>query len=167
MALKRLTGRALRYGDNINTDIIIPAKYLNTTDITVLAKHAMEPLDPEFKQKASTYNILVAGKNFGCGSSREHAAIVLKAAGIQAIIARSYARIFFRNAINQGIPALQIKDSSTDIDQGDLLDIDLESWKLRDISKGKTMELSRLPDFLLDVLSSGGLTNYLKKRKSW
>jgi 3-isopropylmalate/(R)-2-methylmalate dehydratase small subunit len=167
MALKRLTGRALRYGDNINTDIIIPAKYLNTTDITVLAKHAMEPLDPEFKQKASTYNILVAGKNFGCGSSREHAAIVLKAAGIQAIIARSYARIFFRNAINQGIPALQIKDSSTDIDQGDLLDIDLESWKLRDISKAKTMELSRLPDFLLDVLSSGGLTNYLKKRKSW
>lgn len=165
--MKRLTGRALRYGDNINTDIIIPAKYLNTTDITVLAKHAMEPLDPEFKQKASTYNILVAGKNFGCGSSREHAAIVLKAAGIQAIIARSYARIFFRNAINQGIPALQIKDPSTGIDQGDLLDIDLESWKLRDISKGKTMELSRLPDFLLDVLSSGGLTNYLKKRKSW
>lgn len=162
-----VSGRALRYGDNINTDVIIPAKYLNITNIATLAEHAMEPLDPEFKRKVSTCNILVAGRNFGCGSSREHAAMVLKAAGIKAIFAESYARIFFRNAINQGIPAFEIKDSSSDIDEGDFLELDLNSWKLRDLTKARTIEVSRLPDFLVDILASGGLVDYLKKRRAW
>lgn len=162
-----VSGRALRYGDNINTDVIIPAKYLNITNIATLAEHAMEPLDPEFKRKVSTCSVLVTGKNFGCGSSREHAAMVLKVAGIRAILAESYARIFFRNAINQGIPAFEIKDSSSDIDEGDFLELDLNSWKLRDLTKARTIEVSRLPDFLVDILASGGLVDYLKKRRAW
>jgi len=165
--LNNVSGRALRYGDNVNTDVIIPAKYLNTTDIATLAEHAMEPLDPEFRRKVSTCNILVVGRNFGCGSSREHAAMVLKAAGIQAILAESYARIFFRNAINQGIPAFEIRGLSSDVDQGDLLELDLNLWKLRNLTKAITIELSRLPDFLMDILASGGLVNYLKKRRTW
>lgn len=165
--MNNVSGRALRYGDNINTDVIIPAKYLNTTDIAILAEHAMEPLDPDFKRKTSTCNILVAGKNFGCGSSREHAAMVLKAAGIRAILAESYARIFFRNAINQGIPAFEIRGSSSDIDEGDLLEIDLNSWKLTNLTKARTIELSRPPEFLMDILTSGGLVSYLKKHRTW
>jgi len=165
--LKDISGKALRYGDNVNTDLIIPARYLNITDASVLAEHAMEDLDPQFRQKAATYGILVAGKNFGCGSSREHAVLVLKASGIKAILAESYARIFFRNAINQGIPTFEVEGTSDGFGEGDQLELDLKSWTVRNLTKARSSGLRPLPDFMMSILESGGLVSYLKERREW
>lgn len=165
--MNAISGKALLYGDNIDTDVIIPARYLTTIDVSILAEHAMEDIDPDFKKKAAMCCILIAGKNFGCGSSREHAALVLKAAGIRAIVAESYSRIFFRNAINQGIPTFELERPSNDFEQADDLELDLNSWTLRNLSKAKSIRLRHLPDFLMDILASGGLVNYLKSRKAW
>jgi len=156
-----INGRAHRYGDNIDTDRIIPGKYTKTLDISSLADHVMEDLDPHFKQKFRIGDILVAGDNFGCGSSREQAPIALKAAGISCIIARFYARIFFRNAINIGLPVLEVPNH--EIQDGDALEIDMENGIVRNLSQGDLHQSTQLPKVMMDIVAEGGLVPYLRK----
>ena len=156
-----IKGKAHRYGDNIDTDRIIPGKYTKTLDIASLADHVMEDLDPDFKQKFKAGDIVVAGDNFGCGSSREQAPVALKAAGVSCIVARFYARIFFRNAINIGLPVLEVPDH--DIEDGDELEIDMEAGVVRNLTKGKAHDSTRLPKVMMDIVAEGGLVPYLKK----
>jgi len=156
-----INGRAHRYGDNIDTDRIIPGKYTKTLDISSLADHVMEDLDPHFKQKFRIGDILVAGDNFGCGSSREQAPIALKAAGISCIIARFYARIFFRNAINIGLPVLEVPNHQ--IQDGDALEIDMENGIVRNLSQGDLHQSTQLPKVMMDIVAEGGLVPYLRK----
>jgi len=155
-------GKVLKFGDKIDTDIIIPARYLKYTDPQYLAQHAMEPIDPEFYKKASAGVILVAGKVFGMGSSREQAAIALKAAGVRAIIAESFARIFYRNAINNGLPAIVLPDATKLINQDDYVKVNVETGEIvvngQKVYKGKG--ISGMP---LEILKAGGLLEYLKK----
>ena len=157
-----ISGRAHVFGDDVNTDVIIPAMYLNTFDAGFLAKHAMEGLDPDFVSKVTPGDILVAGSNFGCGSSREHAPIAIKASGISAVVARSFARIFFRNAINIGLPALAADASSAR--DGDRLEIILEEGRIRNVDRGETYEFTPLPGFLLSILEDGGLLEHTRRR---
>jgi len=157
-----LRGRVFKYGDDISTDHIIPGRYYHLrSNLPELAKHAMEDADPEFTKKVRPGDFIVAGKNFGMGSSREHAAIVLKLAGVGAVIAKSFARIFFRNAINNGLPVL-IADTDK-IDDGDELEIDLEKGIIRDITKGIELKTQPLPEIMIKILNAGGLVKYLKK----
>jgi len=163
--LKIIRGRVIKYPDSVDTDAIIPARYLNITDSRELAKHVFEDYDPKFRLKVKTHPIIVAGGNFGCGSSREHAVIALKTAGVKAIVAESYARIFFRNSINLGLPALQVSGVSSKVSDGDEISIDLENWKLKNHNSGITLEIKPLPSIIMGILESGGLENYLKERK--
>ncbi len=164
----RLQGKAWKYGDNISTDLIIPGKYkFRITDIAELAKHAMEGADPTLPQKIKPGDVLVAGKNFGCGSSREHAPLVLKRAGISAVIAKSYARIFQRNAINIGLPALESPEAPDKINQGDQVEVDLEEGTITDLTSGARFETKPLPNFLLQILRDGGLVEHFKKHKDF
>jgi 3-isopropylmalate dehydratase small subunit len=156
-----MTGKAHTYGDNIDTDRIIPGKYTKTLDIASLAAHVMEDLDPDFHAKFANGDIVVAGDNFGCGSSREQAPVALKAAGVSCIIARFYARIFFRNAINIGLPVLEIPDHT--IATGDLLQIDLAAGKVINQTQNKTYQSTQLPKVMMDIVEEGGLVNYLKR----
>jgi 3-isopropylmalate dehydratase small subunit len=149
------------YGDNIDTDRIIPGKYTKTLDMSSLAEHVMEDLDPDFHQKFGKGDIVVAGDNFGCGSSREQAPVALKAAGVSCVIAKFYARIFFRNAINIGLPVLEIPDH--DIETGDVLEINLEEGKVFNKTKNKIYNSTKLPKVMMDIVSKGGLVEYLKK----
>ena len=158
-----IRGRVHKFRDNVNTDEIIPARYLNTADPDELAKHCMEDIDVEFVGKAASGDIIVAGSNFGCGSSREHAPISIKAAGISCVIAQSFARIFFRNCINIGLPIIEIKNTSK-INDGDEIEIDLAGGKIRNITGKKTYTSSPFPDFLLKIINSGGLMNYINDR---
>lgn len=151
-----------KFGDNIDTDIIIAARYLNTSDENELAKHIMEDADPNFSSKISKGDIIVAGENFGCGSSREHAPLALKAAGISAIIAKSYARIFYRNSFNTGLLILEIKECD-EIEQGDELRIDVDSGSVLNLSQNKEYKFSPIPAFMQELLKSGGLIEYAKK----
>ena len=155
-------GRAHVFGHDVNTDVIIPAMYLNTFDPVFLGKHAMEGIDPDFSTKVSPGDVLVAGSNFGCGSSREHAPIAIKACGISAVVARSFARIFFRNAINIGLPALTADASSAR--EGDQLKILLDAGTIRNVTRGETYRFQPLPQFLLDILDSGGLLEHTRRR---
>jgi 3-isopropylmalate dehydratase small subunit len=157
-----IRGRAHVFGDDVNTDVIIPAMYLNTFDAEFLGKHAMEGLDPDFVSGVRPGDILVAGSNFGCGSSREHAPVAIKACGISAVVAKSFARIFFRNAINIGLPALAADASSTR--DGDRLEIVLEEGRIRNADRGETYEFTRLPEFLLRILENGGLLEHTKRK---
>jgi 3-isopropylmalate/(R)-2-methylmalate dehydratase small subunit len=152
--------RAIKYGDNINTDVIIPARYLNTSDDKELALHCFEDMDKEFRQKVKDKKIIIAGSNFGCGSSREHAPLSIKASGVRAIIAASFARIFFRNSINMGLPVIASKQASEFIQDGDELEIDLEKGKIVDKTRGKTFDIKPFPDFIQKVIKSGGYINY-------
>jgi 3-isopropylmalate/(R)-2-methylmalate dehydratase small subunit len=152
------------FGDDVNTDVIIPSKYLTTLDPEEMAKHAMEGLDPRFAEKARGGVILVAGKNFGCGSSREQAPIALKYAGVRCVVAEFFARIFYRNAINIGLPVLESPGISGEVDEGDLLIVDLEEGKIVNETKNKVIDALRLPGFILDILKDGGLINHLKKK---
>lgn len=159
----RVKGRAWKFGDNINTDLIISGKYkLSITNLDELAKHAMEALVPGFAEKVSRGDIIVAGKNFGCGSSREQAPLVLKHIGIGAVIAESFARIFYRNAINIGLPALECKEAYR-ISDGDILEVDLAKGRIENLTKNETYEFKPIPQALLEILLEGGLVNYVKK----
>ena len=147
--------------DNIDTDRIIPGKYTKTLDMSVLAEHCLEDLDENFNSKVSEGDILVAGENFGCGSSREQAPVAIKVAGIYAVIAKSFARIFYRNAINVGLPILEIADHS--ISPGIELDIDLQSGIVKDLASGKVYQSAKMPKVMIDILEAGGLVSYLSK----
>lgn len=158
-----LEGKVWRYGDNIDTDVIIPARYLNTFDPKELAKHCMVDIDKDFTQKVKAGDIMVGGKNFGCGSSREHAPVAIKACGVPVIIAASFARIFYRNGINVGLPLMEIGDNVERIHAGDKLSVDLSSGKIRDITTGETFQATPLPGFIQDIAKAGGLIQYVKE----
>jgi 3-isopropylmalate/(R)-2-methylmalate dehydratase small subunit len=159
-ARQSMNGTAHVYGDNIDTDRIIPGKYTKTLDLSHLAEHVLEDLDPTFRQRVQSGDILVAGENFGCGSSREQAPLALQTAGVSAVVASSFARIFFRNAINVGLPVVEI--GTHDIADGTLLEIDLVKGEVCDISAEKTYHATPLPDIMLAILNAGGLVSYLR-----
>ena len=161
----KLKGRAHKFGDNVNTDEIIPARYLNTIDPVVLSQHCMEDADPEFVKKAKKGDIIVAGANFGCGSSREHAPISIKAAGISCVIAESFARIFYRNAINIGLPILENKDVPRHIKDGDIIEIDLARGEIYDAHRDKIYTTQAFPEFMQKIVLAGGLMKYIKSKK--
>ena len=158
-----LEGKVWRYGDNIDTDVIIPARYLNTFDPKELAKHCMVDIDKDFAQKVKAGDIMVGGKNFGCGSSREHAPVAIKACGVLVIIAASFARIFYRNGINVGLPLMEIGDNVERIHAGDKLSVDLSSGQIRDLTTGETFQATPLPGFIQDIAKAGGLIQYIKE----
>jgi len=160
----KLSGKAVVFGDDVNTDVIIPSKYLTSLDPEELAKHAMEGLDPEFAEKAKDGVIIVAGRNFGCGSSREQAPIALKYAGVKCVLADFFARIFYRNAINIGLPVLETPGISREVDEGDVLTVDLEEGKVVNETKNKIIDALKLPSFILEILKDEGLINHLKKK---
>jgi len=163
MKWMKIEGMAVKLMDNIDTDVILPGKYLTLTDYTELAKHALEGIDPAFSEKAGQGVIIVAGENFGCGSSREHAPIALKYAGVKSIIAKSFARIFFRNAINIGLPVIESKEASSQIREEDHLLVDLKEGTVTDTSLGKSFKVPPLPGFLLKLIEDGGLVAHLRK----
>jgi 3-isopropylmalate/(R)-2-methylmalate dehydratase small subunit len=165
MSLKIIEGRVLKYGDNINTDVIYPGKYLVFTQPKKMAKHAMEGLDPEFPKKIKDYGLVVAGKNFGCGSSREHAPQSLKYAGCKCVLAESFARIFFRNAINIGLPIIECKGIYSKTDNGDKLQIDMERGIIKNLTKNEELKFKPFPEFLLKIFKSGGLIEYLNQTR--
>ncbi|MCD6473326.1 MAG: 3-isopropylmalate dehydratase small subunit [Thermoplasmata archaeon] len=158
-----IKGRTIKYGDDINTDVIYPGRYLEITEPEEMAKHAMEDLDPDFLNKVRERNIIVAGKNFGCGSSREQAATCLKYAGVDAIIAKSFARIFFRNAINNGLLVIECKNAD-EINDGDEIEIDVENGVIKDLSQGKEYSFKALPPFLMEIIKAGGLIPYVREK---
>jgi 3-isopropylmalate/(R)-2-methylmalate dehydratase small subunit len=160
----KVTGTATKFGDNVDTDVILPGKYLVLMDPKDLAKHALEGLDPAFPEKAKKGIIVVGGKNFGCGSSREQAPLALKHAGVKCVLAESFARIFFRNAVNIGLPVIECKGISAAVENGDELSVDFEAGEVRNVSKGKTLRGTRLPPFILEILSDGGLIENLRRR---
>lgn len=157
-----LSGKAFVFGDNIDTDLIIAARYLNTSNPTELAKHVMEDADPEFVKKISSSDIIVAGENFGCGSSREHAPVAIKYAGLSAVIAKSFARIFYRNAFNTGLVILEVKEADK-IAEGDELEIDLAAGTVRNLTKNESYPFNAIPPFMMELLSAGGLMEYAKE----
>jgi 3-isopropylmalate/(R)-2-methylmalate dehydratase small subunit len=159
-----IKGRAHKYGDHVNTDVIIPARYLNVSDADQLAAHCMEDLDAEFVKRVQPGDVMVGGEDFGCGSSREHAPIAIKAAGIGAVIARSFARIFFRNAINIGLPVLVSPQAADAVESGDEVEIDLASGTIRDVTRGATYQAQPFPDFLRDIIAAGGLIPYTRRK---
>lgn len=159
----KITGRVIKYGDNINTDIIIPSKYLTSLDPEEWAKHAMEGIDPDFPRKAKEGVIIVAGRNFGCGSSREQAPQALKYAGVKCIIAESFARIFYRNAINIGLPVLESPGITAKVNEGDALTVYLDEGKIVNESSGEVIFANKLPDFILEIIRDGGLIEHLIK----
>ncbi|RLF40771.1 MAG: 3-isopropylmalate dehydratase [Thermoplasmata archaeon] len=160
----KIRGKVIKYGDDINTDVIFPGRYLAITEPEEMAKHAMEDLDKDFLEKVKERKIIVAGKNFGCGSSREQAAMCLKYAGVEAIIAKSFARIFFRNAINQGLPIIECKEASNDIEDGEEIEIDLDKGVIKNLSNKKEYAFKPLPDFIQEIINAGGLLNHIRKR---
>ncbi|HDP79314.1 MAG TPA: 3-isopropylmalate dehydratase small subunit [Spirochaetes bacterium] len=159
----KFRGKAWKFGNDINTDEIVPARYLNTSDPDELAGHCMEDADPDFMKKISKGDFIVAGKNFGCGSSREHAPIAIKAAGLSCVIADSFARIFYRNCINIGLPIVESADAVREIKPGDELEVDLDTGEISNISSGKKYTARPFPPFMQDLIKKGGL---MKKVKS-
>lgn len=157
-------GTVIKYGDNIDTDVIIPARYLNTSDPKDLAKHCMEDIDTEFVNKVKPGDIMVGGANFGCGSSREHAPIAIKASGVACVIAKDFARIFYRNAINIGLPILECKEASEDISEGDNVSIDFDTGIITNNTKSKTYKAVAFPDFMQDIINAGGLIARIKNK---
>ena len=162
----KVTGTAIKFGDNVDTDVILPGKYLVLIDPKDLAKHALEGLDPAFPEKAKKGVIIVGGKNFGCGSSREQAPLALKYAGVKCVIAESFARIFFRNAINIGLPVIECKEISAAVDNGDELVVDFDAGTIQNLSKRKSLQVVKLPPFIQEILSDGGLIENLRKRSN-
>ena len=160
----KIHGKAVTFGNDVNTDVIIPGRYLTTLDAKELAKHAMEGIDPTFASKAREGVIIVAGGNFGCGSSREQAPIALKYAGVRGILANSFARIFYRNAINIGLPVLECPDLLGEVNLGDELSVDLATGKVVNLSENKSFQGFELPDLILEIIDDGGLIEHLKKR---
>ncbi len=157
-----MQGKVWKFGDNIDTDLIIAARYLNTSEPSHLAKYVMEDADPEFVSKMKQGDIIVAGENFGCGSSREHAPIALKAAGIAAVIAPTFARIFYRNAFNMGLPIFELKEAN-EINEGDTIRIDMKAGKVINVTQAKTYKFIPIPAFMQQLVDAGGLINFAKK----
>jgi len=161
-----IKGKVHKFSDDINTDDIIAAKYLVSTDAQELGKHCLETINANFSQSVSLGDIIVAGRNFGCGSSREHAPLAIKGCGISAVIAKSFAAIFFRNAINIGLPFLESPDVDK-LNDGDLIEIDLTSGVIKNINQGKNYKTQAFPEFLQQIVQSGGLINYIKKKREY
>lgn len=155
-------GRVIKYGDNVDTDVIIPARYLNTTDVNELSKHCMEDLDKDFVKQVNVGDIMVAGKNFGCGSSREHAPIVLKGSGISCIIAETFARIFYRNAINIGLPILECPEAARDIEDQDEVFVNFDDGQIINKTKNKEYQGVAFPDFMKRIIEAEGLINSIR-----
>jgi 3-isopropylmalate dehydratase small subunit len=159
-----LRGRCWKYGDNIDTDAIIPARYLASSDPAFLAQHCMEDADTEFVKKAQEGDFIVAGRNFGCGSSREHAPVAIKAAGISCVIAKSFARIFYRNAFNMGLPILDCSEAVDEIEDGDEIEINLSKGTLRNLRSGAEFHASPIPPFMQELIDAGGLIGYARRQ---
>ena len=159
-----VTGKVYKYGDNVDTDVIIPARYLNIADPKELATHAMEDIDAEFVHKMQPGDIVVATRNFGCGSSREHAPLVLKENGVSCVIASSFARIFYRNAINIGLPILECEAAANGIDDGDTVSVDFDTGVITNETKGETYQAAAFPPFIQSIIQAGGLLKSLKER---
>ena len=162
--MKAVKGKAVKFGNNIDTDVILPGKWLSLIDPEELAKHAMEGLDSGFPKKAEKGIIIIGGKNFGCGSSREQAPLALKYAGVKCVLAESFARIFFRNAINIGLPAIEAKGITSAVEDGDQLEVDFEAGKIQNATKKKSLQANKLPPFIVEILADGGLIENLRKR---
>jgi 3-isopropylmalate/(R)-2-methylmalate dehydratase small subunit len=160
----KLKGKVHKYGTNVDTDAIIPARYLNISDPIGLAGHCMEDIDLDFIKRVEAGDIIVADTNFGCGSSREHAPVAIKAAGISCVIAKSFARIFFRNAINIGLPLLESVEAVDSTEQGDVLEVDLATGKITNVTKNKTFTSEPYPDFMMGIVNAGGLVEYTRKK---
>lgn len=160
----RAKGRVFKYGDNVDTDVIIPARYLNTSDPKELAAHCMEDIDADFVKEVKKGDIMVANKNFGCGSSREHAPLSIKTAGVSCVIASTFARIFYRNAINIGLPILECEEAVAGIDAGDEVEVDFDTGAITNVTKGKTYQGEAFPGFMQDIIKADGLINYIKKQ---
>jgi 3-isopropylmalate/(R)-2-methylmalate dehydratase small subunit len=160
--MNSISGKVWKFGDNIDTDLIIAARYLNTSEPKELAKHVMEDADPDFVSKVKEGDIIVAGENFGCGSSREHAPIALKAAGISAVVAKSFARIFYRNAFNMGLAIFELKETD-EIVEGCEIKIDMDNGRIE--NQSKVYDFAPIPEFMQELISCGGLINYAKKTK--
>lgn len=160
----KASGTVFKYGDNVDTDVIIPARYLNSSDPKELATHCMEDIDKDFVNKVQKGDIIVAEKNFGCGSSREHAPLCLKTAGVSCIIAETFARIFFRNAINIGLPIIECKEAAEEIEAGDEVEIDFNSGKIYDRTKGTEYQGQPFPEFMQKIIAAGGLVNYTNQK---
>jgi 3-isopropylmalate/(R)-2-methylmalate dehydratase small subunit len=159
-----LKGKVHKYGENIDTDVIIPARHLNLVEPDDLAAHCMEDIDAEFLSRVQPGDIMVATTNFGCGSSREHAPIAIKAVGISCIIAKSFARIFFRNAINIGLPLLECEEAVDNIEAGDQVEVDLSSGSIKNLNSGKVFTAEPYPDFMSELIAAGGLIEYTRER---
>jgi 3-isopropylmalate/(R)-2-methylmalate dehydratase small subunit len=159
-----VNGKAITFGNNIDTDVILPGPYLVHTDPNELAKHAMEGLDPKFPEKAADGVIVVGGKNFGCGSSREQAPIALKYAGVKCVLAESFARIFYRNSITIGLPVLACPGISGKVESGDTVVVNLQTGKVEDRTNGSVFQATQLPEFIMEILEDGGLIEHLKRR---
>lgn len=157
-------GTVFRYGDNVDTDVIIPARYLNTSDPKELAKHCMEDIDANFVNEVKEGDIIVADKNFGCGSSREHAPISIKAAGVSCVIARTFARIFYRNAINIGLPIVECEAAADGIEKGDIVEVDFSTGVITNVTKGETYQGQPFPEFMQKIIAANGLVNYIREQ---
>ena len=162
--MKAAQGIVFKYGDNVDTDVIIPARYLNSSDPAELATHCMEDIDKDFVNKVKKGDIIVAEKNFGCGSSREHAPIAIKAAGVSCVIAETFARIFYRNAINIGLPIIECPEASQDIDNGDEVEINFDTGVITNLTNNRTYKGQAFPEFMQKIIASEGLINYINSK---
>ena len=160
----KANGKVFKYGDNVDTDVIIPARYLNDPDPAALASHCMEDIDIEFAKKVQPGDIIVADKNFGCGSSREHAPISIKACGVSCVIAETFARIFYRNAINIGLPIIECPEASKGIEEGDEVEVDFDSGMIYNKTKGTQFQGQAFPEFMQNLIAKGGLVNYINEK---
>lgn len=162
--MKSAKGIVHKYGDNVDTDVIIPARYLNSSDPAELAKHCMEDIDADFVKNVNAGDIMVATKNFGCGSSREHAPIAIKAAGVSCVIAETFARIFYRNAINIGLPIVECKEAAQEIQAGDEVEVNFDTGVITDITTGKSYQGQAFPEFMQKIIAAEGLVNYINNK---
>ena len=162
--MKAAKGTVFRYGDNVDTDVIIPARYLNTTDAKELASHCMEDIDKDFAKNVHEGDIIVADKNFGCGSSREHAPLAIKTAGVSCVIAKSFARIFYRNSINIGLPIIECEEAAENIGAGDVVSINFDTGIITDETTGKSFQGQAFPEFMQKIIDSEGLVNYINSK---
>ena len=155
-------GKAIKYGNNVDTDVIIPARYLTSSEPAELAAHCMEDIDADFVNKVEKGDIIIAAKNFGCGSSREHAPIAIKASGISCVIAKTFARIFYRNSINIGLPILECEELFDESDEGDEIEVDFDSGEIKNVTKGKTFKTQPFPGFMQEIIENDGLVGYIR-----
>lgn len=162
--MKAAKGTVFKYGDNVDTDVIIPARYLNSSDPAELATHCMEDIDKDFIKKVQKGDIMVATKNFGCGSSREHAPIAIKAAGVSCVIAETFARIFYRNAINIGLPIIECPEAAKDIEAGDCVEVNFDTGIITDVTKQTTYKGQAFPEFMQKIIAAEGLVNYINQK---